>query len=63
MSKRFKKLAALVGVPVICPHDGRHDGGRHTGNALMPDAGRSSSTSKGSTTTAGATAPSGGPAR
>ena len=23
MSKRFKKLAALVGVPVICLHDGR----------------------------------------
>jgi hypothetical protein len=23
VSKRFKKLAALVGVPVICLHDGR----------------------------------------
>jgi hypothetical protein len=31
----FKKLAALAGVPVIC----LHEGGRHTGNSLMQDAG------------------------
>jgi hypothetical protein len=35
VSKRFKKLAALAGVPVIC----LHEGGRHTGNSLMQDAG------------------------
>jgi hypothetical protein len=35
VSKRFKKLAALAGVPVIC----QHEGGRHTGNSLMQDAG------------------------
>lgn len=32
--KRFKKLAALAGVPVIC----LHEDGRHTGNSLMRDA-------------------------
>jgi integrase len=35
VSKRFKKLAALAGVPVIS----LHEGGRHTGNSLMQDAG------------------------
>jgi integrase len=35
VSKRFKKLGALAGVPVIC----LHEGGRHTGNSLMQDAG------------------------
>jgi hypothetical protein len=35
VSERFKKLAALSGVPVIC----LHEGGRHTGNSLMQDAG------------------------
>ena len=35
VSKRFKKLAVLAGVPVIC----LHEGGRHTGNSLMQDAG------------------------
>ncbi len=35
MSKRFKKLAAQAGVPVIT----LHEGGRHTGNSLMQDAG------------------------
>jgi integrase len=35
VSKRFKKLAALAGVPVVT----LHEGGRHTGNSLMPDAG------------------------
>jgi integrase len=35
VSKRFKKLAALAGEPVIC----LHEGGRHTGNSLMQDAG------------------------
>jgi len=35
VSKRFKKLAALAGVPVIT----LHEGGRHTGNSLMQDAG------------------------
>ena len=35
VSKRFKKLAAAAGVPVIK----LHDGGRHTGNSLMRDAG------------------------
>jgi hypothetical protein len=35
VSKRFKKLAAQVGVPVVT----LHEGGRHTGNSLMQDAG------------------------
>ena len=35
VSKRFKKLAAQASVPVIK----LHDGGRHTGNSLMRDAG------------------------
>jgi integrase len=35
VSKRFKKLAAAAGVPVIK----LYDGGRHTGNSLMRDAG------------------------
>ena len=35
VSKRFKRLAAQAGVPVIK----LHDGGRHTGNSLMRDAG------------------------
>ena len=35
VSERFKKLAALPGVPVIC----LHEGGRHTRNSLMQDAG------------------------
>jgi hypothetical protein len=35
VSKRFKKLAALAGVRVIS----LHEGGRHTGNSLMQDAG------------------------
>jgi integrase len=35
VSKRFKKLAADAGVPVIT----LHEGGRHTGNSLMRDAG------------------------
>ena len=35
VSKRFKRLAALAGVPVIW----LHGGGRHTGNSLMQDAG------------------------
>ena len=35
VSKRFRKLAAQAGVPVIK----RHEGGRHTGNSLMRDAG------------------------
>jgi hypothetical protein len=35
VSKRFKKLAAQEGVPVIK----LHEGGRHTGNSLMRDAG------------------------
>ena len=35
VSKRFKKLAAEAGVPVIT----LHEGGRHTGNSLMQDAG------------------------
>jgi hypothetical protein len=35
VSKRFKKLAALAGVPVIT----LHEGGRHTGDSLMQDAG------------------------
>ena len=35
VSKRFKKLAARAGVPVIK----LHEGGRHTGNSLMRDAG------------------------
>jgi integrase len=35
VSKRFKKLAELAGVPVIT----LHEGGRHTGNSLMQDAG------------------------
>ena len=35
VSKRFKKLAALAGVRVICLHEGC----RHTGNSLMQDAG------------------------
>jgi integrase len=35
VSKRFKRLAALAGVPVIT----LHEGGRHTGNSLMQDAG------------------------
>ena len=34
MSKRFKRLAAEAGVPVIK----LHEGGRHTGNSLMRDA-------------------------
>jgi hypothetical protein len=34
VSKRFKKLAAQAGVPVIK----LHTGGRHTGNSLMRDA-------------------------
>jgi integrase len=34
VSKRFKKLAAQAGVPVIK----LHAGGRHTGNSLMRDA-------------------------
>jgi hypothetical protein len=32
---RFKKLAAQAGVPVVT----LHEGGRHTGNSLMRDAG------------------------
>jgi integrase len=35
VSKKFKRLAAGAGVPVIC----LHEGGRHTGNSLMRDAG------------------------
>ena len=35
VSKRFKKLAAQAGVPVIK----LREGGRHTGNSLMRDAG------------------------
>ncbi len=35
VSKRFKKLTAQAGVPVIK----LHEGGRHTGNSLMRDAG------------------------
>ena len=35
VSKRFRKLAAQAGVPVIK----LHEGGRHTGNSLMRDAG------------------------
>jgi integrase len=35
VSKRFKKLAELAGVRVIT----LHEGGRHTGNSLMQDAG------------------------
>ena len=35
MSKRFRRLAAQAGVPVIK----LHEGGRHTGNSLMRDAG------------------------
>jgi integrase len=35
VSKRFKRLAAEAGVPVIT----LHEGGRHTGNSLMYDAG------------------------
>ena len=35
VSKRFKKLAEAAGVPVIT----LHEGGRHTGNSLMQDAG------------------------
>ena len=34
VSKRFRRLAALAGVPVIK----LHEGGRHTGNSLMYDA-------------------------
>jgi integrase len=34
ISKRFKRLAAQAGVPVIK----LHEGGRHTGNSLMYDA-------------------------
>ena len=34
VSKRFKRLAAQAGVPVIK----LHEGGRHTGNSLMYDA-------------------------
>jgi integrase len=35
VTRRFKKLAADAGVPVIT----LHEGGRHTGNSLMRDAG------------------------
>ena len=35
MSKRFEKVAALAGAPVVT----LHEGGRHTGNSLMQDAG------------------------
>jgi integrase len=35
VSKRFKKLAAQAGVPVVT----LHQGGRHIGNSLMQDAG------------------------
>jgi len=35
VSERFKKLAALAGVAVIS----LNEGGRHTGNSLMRDAG------------------------
>jgi integrase len=35
VSKRFKRLAAKAGVPAIK----LHEGGRHTGNSLMRDAG------------------------
>lgn len=35
VSKRFKKLATVAGVPVIC----LHEVARHTSNALMQDAG------------------------
>jgi integrase len=35
VSKRFRKLGAQAGVPVIK----LHEGGRHTGNSLMRDAG------------------------
>ena len=34
VSKRFRRLAGLAGVPVIK----LHEGGRHTGNSLMYDA-------------------------
>ena len=34
VSKKFKRLAAKAGVPVIK----LHEGGRHTGNTLMYDA-------------------------
>jgi integrase len=35
VSKRFKRLAGGTGVPVVT----LHEGGRHTGNSLMQDAG------------------------
>jgi integrase len=35
VSRRFKRLASQAGVPVIK----LHEGGRHTGNSLMRDAG------------------------
>jgi hypothetical protein len=35
VSKRFTKLAAWAAVPVFT----LHEGGRHTGNSLMQDAG------------------------
>jgi integrase len=35
VSRRFKRLAARAGVPAIK----LHEGGRHTGNSLMRDAG------------------------
>jgi integrase len=35
VTKRFKKLTAQAGVPVVT----LHEGGRHTGNSLMQDAG------------------------
>jgi integrase len=35
VSKRFKRLAAAANVPVVT----LHEGGRHTGNSLMQDAG------------------------
>lgn len=34
MSKRFRRLAAQAGLPVIK----LHEAGRHTGNSLMSDA-------------------------
>jgi hypothetical protein len=35
VTRRFERLAARAGVPVVT----LHEGGRHTGNSLMQDAG------------------------
>jgi integrase len=35
VTRRFKRLAAQAGVPVVT----LHEDGRHTGNSLMQDAG------------------------